>query len=101
MRFTHSSFRFTSAVALCAFVLLAQSRAASLAGTVFDQAGKAVPNASVAVKNEATGTLRTLSTDQDGRFSAAGLSAGSYAVEVSAPGFATSRRPAQQLTETG
>ena len=84
---------------LFAFGLPAQSRGASLAGTVFDQAGKAVPNATVAVKNEATGAVRTLTTDSDGRFSVADLSAGSYSIEASAAGFATSHRAAEQLAE--
>ena len=101
MRSVSSSCPFALAVVLCAFGLPAQSRAASLAGTVFDQAGKAVPNAAVAVKNEATGAVRSLTTDQDGRFSIAGLSAGSYSVEASAAGFATSHRAAQQLAENG
>ena len=96
---SYSSRLFVLAVFLSAFGLTAESRAASLAGTVFDQAGKAVPNATVAVKNEATGAVNTLTTDQDGRFSAAGLSAGSYSIEASAPGFATSHRPAQPLSE--
>jgi hypothetical protein len=72
MRSAHSSCLFALAVVLCALGLPAQSRAATLAGTVFDQAGKAVPNATVAVKNDSTGNLRTLTTDQDGRFSATG-----------------------------
>jgi iron complex outermembrane receptor protein len=99
MRSAHSSCLFALAAVLCALGLPAESRAATLAGTVFDQAGKAVPNATVAVKNDSTGNLRTLTTDQDGRFSATGLSAGSYSVEASASGFATSHRAAQQLTE--
>ena len=89
----------TLTAVLCALGLPAQSRAASLAGTVFDQAGKAVPNATVAVKNESTGAVRSLTTDQDGHFSATGLSAGSYSLEASASGFATSHRAAQQLAE--
>lgn len=98
MRSTRTLGLFVSAL-LFAFGLPAQSRGASLAGTVFDQAGKAVPNATVAVKNEATGAVRTLTTDSDGRFSVADLSAGSYSIEASAAGFATSHRAAEQLAE--
>ena len=98
MRSMRTSGLFVSAL-LFAFGLPAQSRGASLAGTVFDQAGKAVPNATVAVKNEATGAVRTLTTDSDGRFSVADLSAGSYSIEASAAGFATSHRAAEQLAE--
>ena len=99
MRFIRSSCMFAVAVSFCAFIFPAQSRAASLVGTVLDQAGKAVPNATVAVKNDTTGATRTVTTDGEGRFSAAGLSAGPYSIEAVAPGFATSRRAAQQLTE--
>jgi len=89
---------FVFAMFLGALALQAQS---SLAGTVLDQAGKAVPNATVTVKNESTGALRALTTDADGRFSAAGLPAGAYTVEASAPGFATTRRVGQQLDASG
>ena len=101
MRSVHSSCLFALVVILFAFGLPAQSRAASLAGTILDQAGKAVPNATVTVKNESTGATRTLTTDADGRFSAPDLPAGPYSIEATAAGFATSRRPAQQITENG
>ena len=100
--------RFIRPTCTCVFVMLllalgplgleAQS-ATSLAGTVLDQAGKAVPNATVTVKNEASGAVRTLTTDTDGRFSAPGLTAGAYTIDASAPGFATSHRTGQQLAE--
>jgi iron complex outermembrane receptor protein len=61
---------------------------------VLDQAGKAIPNAAVTVKDEATGTTHKLMADSDGKFSAAGLAAGSYSVEVTAAGFATATRTA-------
>lgn len=77
MRSFRSLCLFTLTAVFCALGLPAQSHAASLTGTVFDQAGKTVPNATVAVKNEATGAVRTLTTDSDGHFSAAGLAAGS------------------------
>jgi hypothetical protein len=67
MRSVYSSCLFALAVVICALGLPAQSHAASFVGTVFDQAGKAVPNATVALKNEATGAVRTLTTDQEGR----------------------------------
>jgi iron complex outermembrane receptor protein len=87
---------FVFAMFLGALGLQAQS---SLAGTVLDQAGKAVPNATIAVKNESTGAVRTLTTDAEGRFSAAGLPAGAYTIEASASGFATARRVGQQVTQ--
>ncbi|HWE52147.1 MAG TPA: TonB-dependent receptor [Bryobacteraceae bacterium] len=64
---------------------------AQIAGTVLDQAGKTIQGAEVVVKNDAA-VANTTTTDADGRFSATGLSAGSYTVETSAPGFARNVR---------
>ena len=101
MRSSRSSCFSLFIVLLCAFGLPGQSHAASLSGTVFDQAGKSVPNATVAVKNESTGAVRTLTTNEEGRFSSVDLPAGPYTVEASAPGFSTSRRSTQQIAENG
>ncbi len=101
MRSIRSSCLFALAMVFCVLGLPAQSRAASLAGTVLDQVGKAVPNATVTAKNESTGATRTLTTDAEGRFSAADLPAGPYSIEATAAGFATSHRAAQQLAENG
>jgi iron complex outermembrane receptor protein len=71
---------------------------AMLAGTVVDQAGKVVPRASVVVRNESTGSTRSVTADDEGHFSATGLPPGAYTVEVSASGFAKATRTGQQLT---
>ena len=99
MRSIYSSCLFASAVLFCALGMPAPSQGASLTGTVFDQAGKAVPNVTVTVKNESTGVARTVTTNEDGRFSASDLPAGAYAIDASAAGFATSHRAAQQFAE--
>src|SRR5689334_6029389 len=83
-----------AAIGVCLFlcagaVASAQSpEPGTIRGSVLDQAGKAIPNASVTVKEERSGSVRRLAADADGRFSAAGLPAGSYTVEATAPGFA-------------
>lgn len=86
-----------SVIALCAFVcggaperLLAQSNAIS--GTVLDQAGKAVPGASVTVKSDTGAASGNATTDTEGKFSVTGLAAGIYSIEATAPGFAVSKR---------
>ena len=72
-----------------------------IAGTVVDPEGKAVPNATVNVKNEATGAVNTVKTGSDGRFAAASLTEGTYTLDASAAGFATTRHGAVRLAATG
>ena len=67
-------------------VALAQSTS-SLQGTVTDEKGGVVPNATIVVRNEATGVDRTTQTDEAGNYQVAALPAGSYHVEVRAQGF--------------
>lgn len=72
--------------------LLAQSNSTGgqIVGTVTDQQGAAVPNATVKVTNAATSLTQTLTTDGEGGFRAVALAPGDYTVEVSASGFGTS-----------
>jgi Carboxypeptidase regulatory-like domain len=53
--------------------LAAQTNTAVVAGTVLDQAGQLLPNATVSIKNEATGAVRTAVTGADGHFKADGV----------------------------
>jgi len=84
-------FAVTAVALLCATVLFAQSNA-KVSGTVLDQAGKAVPNATVVVKNDNATLSRGALTDNQGHFEVTGLPAGAYAVEVTASGFAVADR---------
>lgn len=70
---------------------LAQT-ARGLAGSVLDPDGKAVVGAAVVVRNEASGVVRTVMTDDHGAFALGDLVPASYAVEVLVPGFETVRR---------
>ena len=63
-----------------------------LTGSVLDPDGKAVANAAVVVRNEATGAMRTVVTDDHGAFALGDLAPATYAVEVLVPGFETVRR---------
>jgi iron complex outermembrane recepter protein len=72
--------------------LRAQEGAGTITGTVLDQAGKSIPAASVTVKGEATTFSRSTASDNEGHFSVSGLSAGSYTIETSSPGFALNSR---------
>ena len=67
----------------------AQVAGATLSGTVTDQAGSVVPKATVSAKNVANGSLREVTTNGDGFYSAPNLLPGTYDVTVSASGFST------------
>src|SRR5260370_8130430 len=60
---------------------------ATLQGTVTDQKGAVVPNATVIVRSQATSIERNVQTDSYGNYQVAALPAGVYAVEVQAQGF--------------
>jgi iron complex outermembrane receptor protein len=79
--------------------LLSAQSARALTGTVLDPDRKAIVNASVVIRSEATGDVVTTTTDGSGRFSVASLPQGVYAVEVFVPGFETVRRNGVQVSE--
>jgi len=81
---------------LCAAAAAAQS-AASIGGNVIDPEGKAVVNATVLVRNEASADLRTAMTDATGHFSVSGLPTGIYTIEVAVPGFDLVERTGVEL----
>jgi hypothetical protein len=65
----------------------AQSDTAQISGTVLDSSGSAVPNANIAVRNEATGLERRVTTNESGYYAVSSLSPGFYTVSVEAQGF--------------
>jgi iron complex outermembrane receptor protein len=77
------------------------SPAATLAGVVLDPDAKAVADAAIVIRNEDTAAIRTIATDGAGRFSAAGLPAGLYTIEVAVAGFEIVRRNAVPVTAAG
>ncbi|HEX7158341.1 MAG TPA: TonB-dependent receptor [Edaphobacter sp.] len=76
--------------------LFAQSTA-TLTGTVVDPKGSVVTGAAVIARNDATHAVRRAVTDGQGRFSFSAVPAGTYTVEISAPGFEDARRSGVQL----
>jgi Carboxypeptidase regulatory-like domain len=75
----------------------------AISGTVQDASGAVVSGAKVKVTNEGTSELmREVVTDASGNFTASLLPVGTYTVEVSADGFATTKFPgiAVAITET-
>jgi hypothetical protein len=78
--------------------LTAQQTQSKIEGNIADVQGKAVARALVTVKNEATGALKTTSSDGNGAYAISGLTAGTYTVEASANGFALLTRNGVALT---
>ena len=65
----------------------AQGNDATLTGTVTDPSGAVIPGATIAVTDEASGVVRTATSDGRGFFSLVGIPVGAYDVKVSAQGF--------------
>ena len=79
-------------VTICGFRTLprlaAQTATATILGSVTDMSGSAVPGAMVTVKNIATGSTESATSDAQGRYRVAELAVGDYQVEASKTGFA-------------
>lgn len=63
-----------------------------------DLTGRPIGSAALSVRNQSTGLTRVATTDEQGRFTISGLTEGSYTIEASSPGFATSRRNGVRVT---
>jgi Carboxypeptidase regulatory-like domain len=75
----------------------------AISGTVQDATGAVIPNAKVNVHSEATGeTVRQVTSDPSGLFTATLLPVGTYTIEVNAAGFPVTRFPGVvvRITET-
>jgi iron complex outermembrane recepter protein len=84
-------------VLLCASTLHAQATGSKLDGTIVDVQGKGVVNATVTLKNEATGSIKTTHTDPAGYYSFDGLPAATYTVQATAVGFSLFSKEGIQL----
>jgi Carboxypeptidase regulatory-like domain/TonB dependent receptor len=89
------------AAALCALLgclpAFSQGSAGRILGSVTDQSGGVIANATVTVTDVQRGVSRTLTTDQTGEYLAPDLLPGSYAVRAVAMGFKTVERTGLQL----
>src|SRR5713226_9941667 len=61
----------------------------SVVGTVEDQSGAVVPNATVTMTNKQTGVTRETTSDAGGRYSVVNVLPGGYELKVTATGFRT------------
>src|SRR5882757_7848929 len=67
----------------------AQQLTGTLSGTASDTGGAMIPNASVTLRNQASGDLRTAVTDSQGHFVITAVQPASYSINISASGFRT------------
>src|ERR1700748_829503 len=65
----------------------AQKITGTITGTVTDNSGAAVPNATVTVTNTATGKVYTVITDGQGSYTVPELAESSYTVDIKAANF--------------
>jgi hypothetical protein len=79
-------------------ITFAQAPTGTITGTVADDSGAVVPNASVTITNKATGAARTVITNSEGFYSAPSLPAGEYEVKAEFKGFRATLRPATVQT---
>ena len=77
---------------LVAFGSVALGQEATIVGTVADQTGAAVPNASIIITNTDTGINRTVVTAGDGQYVVPDLHIGHYLVRAQATGFKAGER---------
>ena len=76
-------------IIMLSMAALGQLTTGTIAGTVTDQSGAAVPGATVTVKNADTGVSRTTLTGENGKYVALSLPAGNYEVSANLQGFQT------------
>jgi hypothetical protein len=75
----------------------AQTPSGTILGTVKDESGAVVPNATITVTNKATNVIRSMTANAEGLYSAAALQPGEYEVRAEMQGFKTVVREAQVI----
>jgi Carboxypeptidase regulatory-like domain len=84
----HSALRLVlPAVILTAVAAFAQSDRGTITGTISDPAGAVVPSAAVEARSTATDALYTAASSATGNYTIAQVPAGTYALNVTVPGF--------------
>jgi hypothetical protein len=81
-----------ASLAACTFLpirMAAQVPEGSLTGTISSESGAALPGATVSIRDEATGVVRTVTTGTEGLYNLPAVPPGNFEMTVSAPGFVT------------
>jgi hypothetical protein len=76
----------------------AQGLNGTIVGTLTDQAGAIVPNATITLENDATGFRRTAISKDNGQYVAYSIPTGIYTLTVAQPGFETLVRTGVEVT---
>jgi outer membrane receptor protein involved in Fe transport len=79
----------------------AQTPSGALTGVVRDSTGAVLPGVTVAVKNAATGSARTVTTDAEGRYRLVNIEPGEYEARATLAGFRTAVRSRVAVTVGG
>src|SRR5437899_10532239 len=86
------------AVVLCGVLAYGQTTAGTRLGVVSDESGARLPGVAVTITHLDTGIVRSVTTDEGGRYRAPGLGLGNYEVKAELTGFRTAVRMGIQLT---
>lgn len=76
-------------LSLLASAAFPQVPVGTISGTVVDPTGAVISNATITIKNKATGAERKIASTADGTFSVAALPAGDYEISTQTQGFRT------------
>src|SRR5437867_420487 len=83
---------------LCGVLAYGQTTAGTILGVVSDESGARLPGVTVTITHLDTGIVRSLTTDETGRYRAPSLGLGNYEVKGELSGFRTAVRTGIQLT---
>src|SRR5713226_1950269 len=78
--------------------LFGQAQSGTIVGTVIDQAGASVPNATVILTNDGTKLTRSVLTNVSGQYVATSFPTGRITIRVEHPGFQRLLRSGVELT---
>jgi hypothetical protein len=87
MKFKEKIYSVLTSLLLAVAGICAQTPTGTLSGVVRDEQKGGIPGATVKAKHIATGKIRTITTDTQGRYSFTNLEPGSYELRVEASGY--------------